>query len=69
MKVILAAGVSKLQFLTRLTTINVRWSGASAAFRDGSTEEGKLATEKDCPIPLADKLSLNESFDYLKPKV
>ena len=28
-------------------------AGASAAFRDGSTEEGKLATEKACRIPLA----------------
>ena len=53
MDVILSARVSKLEFLTRLTNISIRSSGASAAFRDGSTEEGKLATEKDCRIPLA----------------
>ena len=53
MDVILSAHVSKLEFLTRFTTISVRWSGASAAFRDGSIEEGKLAIEKDCRIPLA----------------
>ena len=53
MDVILSARVSKLEFLTRLTTISFRWSGASAAIRDGSTEEGKLATEKDYRIPLA----------------
>ena len=53
MDVILSACVSKLEFLTRPTTINIRRSVASAAFRDGSTEEGKLANEKDCRIPLA----------------
>ena len=53
MDVILSARVSELEFLTRLITIGVRWSGASAAFRDGGTEERKLATEKDCRIPLA----------------